>query len=132
MRNLVDVFGDRPKVRLLEALLAMAPHTFTRAELAAEAGLRKGSANRIFPQLESLNLVRQITGGGHPKYEVATGSSLLAVLQALEPALAVAIKVDQSPVAGLDVPGQFHERLTAQAHDAAGQPRHAGTATPRA
>ncbi len=113
MRNLVEVFGDRPQVRLIEAALAMAPYEFTRAELAAEAGLWKPSANRLFPELERLRLVRQVSDGDHPKYAVVNESKLLAVLQSLEPALAMAMRADESLAQDLNVPELFQQRVAA-------------------
>lgn len=94
------LFGDKPRVHLLEALLRLAPVTFTRAEWAQEAGLHKGSTNRLVADLEKEGFVRRVTEGSQPEYAVALENAYVRILGALEAALElVEMEGPDSPVA---------------------------------
>lgn len=87
VRGFARLFGDKPRVHLLEALLRLAPVTFTRAELAEEAGLQKSSTNRIVQELERDGFIHPVLGTSPMEFEVAVESPDVQILNALEAAL---------------------------------------------
>lgn len=86
MQSFARLFGDKPRVHLLAALLRLAPVTFTRAELAQEAGLQKSSTNRIVQELERDGFIRPVPETSPVEFEVAE-SPYVQILNALESAL---------------------------------------------
>lgn len=111
MRNLATVFGDKPRVRLLEALLSLSPYNFTRGELAGDAGLTRRSANRVFPELEQLNLVHEVRPGSQPYYAANKESKLFQILQYVDHAIGLAIDEDSRPDTTDDSSEMFRQAI---------------------
>jgi DNA-binding MarR family transcriptional regulator len=87
MASFDRLFGDKPRVHMLEALLNLVGLTFTRAEWAEAAGLHKTSVNNVADDLEREGFIRRVTDGAHPEYEVVATSPYVRILNALDAAL---------------------------------------------
>lgn len=107
------LFGDKPRVHLLEALLRLAPVTFTRAEWAQEAGLQKSSTNRIVEELEKEGFVRRVTDGEHPEYAVTLDNPYVRILNTLEAALELVESHGPTSAVGHDAAEAFRQRAVA-------------------
>jgi hypothetical protein len=89
------MFGESPRSKLVEAVLRLGPIQVTRGQLAAEAGVWRGSANRIIVQMEADGLVQKVKEGKQPLYranpesaEIDLLSYVSSVLEVLEAARA--------------------------------------------
>lgn len=67
--TLEEVFGPKPRVKLLEALVDLAPYKFTRPDLAGQAGLSKNVYREIDPVIAD-GLVRRAAKGRPARFTV--------------------------------------------------------------
>ena len=79
MQEFERVFGKAPRVRMVEAILRLAPDEFTRPEAAREAGLHKPSANRILAALERDGVI-ELAGRRPIRYGVSDRLALIEIL----------------------------------------------------
>lgn len=112
MRNFVTVFGDKPRIRLLEALLALAPYEFTRGEAAEEADLPRASVNRVFPELEELGVVHVAEQGAQPVYQVDAKNEVFRILQYLDHALGLALHGSDADTSTRSPSARFRKRVS--------------------
>lgn len=117
MNSLEQVFGRSPRVRMVEAILRLAPDEFTRPEAASEAGLFKASANRILSALEKDGLIEAVSRSP-VTYRARGGLHKLEILSLAQSALRLAYRNEQDPEAVGDVVKNFQARL-----DERSQPR---------
>lgn len=87
MEHLIALFGNTPRVRILEAMFRFADVEFTAADMAEEAGLHKPSAYRIVRTLEKEGLLERTTRRRPVKYKVAESSPKVMSLGYLEATL---------------------------------------------
>lgn len=111
MGNLTDVFGDKPRVRILEALVQLDGMEFTRADLAEEAGLSKSSANRAFEGLRQLDLVDQVVESKHPVFTPRSDSGLFRILSHLDAATGLALRNPRSGPVEQDAAHALRDRF---------------------
>lgn len=86
------VFGRKPRVKLVEALLRLRGLSFSRSEWAAEAGLTRATTLRVMSYFERLGFVSQKKGGRVPEYEANATSPALAELGRMYHSLDLALK----------------------------------------
>lgn len=81
------LLGDSPRVKLLEALVRLGPMEVSRADIAREAGLFRGSTNRAVSWLVKERFIVKVSAGARPKYRVNDASARLQLLAYLSAAL---------------------------------------------
>ena len=112
LRRMSDVarfFGNSPRARLLEGLVRLGPGEFTRSEIADEAGLFRGSANRHIDGLVRDGLLAEIKGGrGWKKYRVANEPRLQLVAY-FDSALGILERRRPLPTPAPTIVGRFRE-----------------------
>jgi len=80
MTDLSAVFGDSPRVRLIEAILRLGPVEFTAVEAAREAGLHKPSAYTHVRQLEQDGLIEVVSEGRPVRYRLPENQPSIRLL----------------------------------------------------
>lgn len=83
------VFGRSPRIKVVEAILRLAPGTFTRPEVAREAGVHKPSANRALSALERDGIIERASEGPI-RYRTRDSTRTFEVLALTEAALRLA------------------------------------------
>lgn len=79
MAGLVSLFGDKPRVRVLQAIIELSPHEFTMTELAEESGLSK-NVYREADGLEREGLIERIDSRRPALYRVRTDATRFRAL----------------------------------------------------
>lgn len=69
MGKLSEIFGDKPRIKLLEALIDLAPYKFSLPELAEQAQLDKNVYREINPILKE-GLVKRVSDARPANYKV--------------------------------------------------------------
>jgi DNA-binding IclR family transcriptional regulator len=87
MPALSRFLGETPRAKLIEALVRLGQIPFTRGELAREAGLFRGTGNRVIRDLEREGLIRLVTSGKRPIYRANPDSAQLDLFASLGSAL---------------------------------------------
>lgn len=87
MSDLSELFGNTPRVQLLEALIRLGPTEVTRGELAHEAGLYRTSTNREIAKLEHQGLIIRVSKGTRPRYVANSDLAELKLVAYLDAAL---------------------------------------------
>ena len=90
------VFGRSPRVKVIEAILRLAPGTFTRPEIASEAGVHKPSANRALAGLERDGIVERASDGP-VRYRTRDSTRIFEILALTEAALRLARRRGTKP-----------------------------------
>jgi len=85
--TLQDLFGETPRVKLLEALLRLAPVEFSAPEAAKEAGLHKPSAYAEVEALKAAGLIERVSETRPATFRVAEDSGVIPLLSAFDSAL---------------------------------------------
>lgn len=87
MGGITRTFGQNPRTRLIEALIRLGPREVSRGELASEAGLWRGSTNRIIAALERDGLVTRVKSGNRPIFRARVESPVFDLLAEIASAL---------------------------------------------
>lgn len=103
--TLVEVFGNRGRLRALRALFAEPGRGFGQRELAAEADLDPGSVARLLKRWTSAGLVTRRQQDGLPRYYASTDPALapLVTLMQQDSALVRTLREALSGLPGVDV-----------------------------
>lgn len=89
MGSLTELFGAKPRVRVLEAVLTLSAQPFTAAEAAREAGLYKPSAYRAVAGLVKEGIIQKVGSGRPHLYSANSESPLFRLLSYFETSLNV-------------------------------------------
>jgi hypothetical protein len=120
MGSITEVFGRSPRVRLLEALLALAPTSFTVPEMAVAAQMHKPSAYRALPGLLESGMVTSLTGSRPKRYVVPERSPRIQALNYLESTLNL---LDSSDLERGDRANEIVDVLRDRLHSLVGESR---------
>lgn len=96
------MLGSSPRTKLAEALLRLGDLTFSRADLAREAGLFRTSTNRVLEDFEADGIVAKVSSGTRPVYRANLDSPYLNLLARFTAALELVELT--SPPSGRPIP----------------------------
>lgn len=96
MGALTELFGAKPRVRVLEAMLTLSASPFTAAEAARVARMHKPAAYRVVEELAREGLIRRATSRRPTTFEVNPSSPLFQLLSYFETSLNVVIGATES------------------------------------
>jgi len=112
MGAIARLFGETPRVKLLEALTRLNQLEVGRSDIAREAGLFRASTNRLISQLEAEGFLQRIEAGHRPQYRVNESSSKLQLVAYFQAALELVERNESESTVGVQTVADFRLAAT--------------------